>query len=148
MARKAVEIYWFVIPVPLILLSLFLRWRYAGGAGPGLWDSFQAANKPAEFAVAKVALIGGFAMLAGVVALFLTKGTNLGAVVAALVGVCSAVFIAVGVTAYTDLQGPTGADPYHIWFGMPCYVLGAIATLLLAVQTMRSAPGVDGESTY
>jgi hypothetical protein len=143
MAQKPAPIYWYVIPIPLILLSLFFRWRYAGGAGPGLFDAFQPAGKPPEFVVAKVAAIGAFVMLAGVVALFLTKGTNTGAMVAALVGVCAAVFIAVGVTAYTDLQGPTGEDKFHIWFGMPCYVLGAIGTILAAVATMRSAPGVD-----
>jgi hypothetical protein len=141
MSRKPVDLYWFIAPVPMLLLAaLFFTWRHGTGGDIGIVDAFKMGANPPEYVVAKIAFGGAFLLTAGVVGMFLTKGTSAGAVLGALFGVLSAIFLAVGVTAYTDLQGPTGGDARHIWFGMPVYVLGCLASLLLAIQVVKSAP--------
>jgi hypothetical protein len=142
MARKPVAIHWWIIPLPLLLLAAFVSWR-AGNGSVGVIDAFKlgGGKNPSEYIVAKVAFIGAFILCGGVAAMFATQKSMTGVSIGALVGVMSAIFIAVGCTAFTDLQGPTGVDGRHVSFGMPLYVAGCIATLLLAVQVVRAAPG-------
>jgi hypothetical protein len=141
MSRKPVDLYWFIAPVPLLLLAvLALAWRHGSPGDVGVIDAFKLGKAPPEYVVAKLAFAGAFVLAAGVLGMFLTKGSAAGVAISALVGVLSAIFLAVGVTAYTDLQGPTGADTRHLWFGMPIYVLGCVATLLLAIQVVRATP--------
>jgi hypothetical protein len=141
MSRKPVDLYWFIAPVPLLLLAAFvLTWRSGTPNDLGIIDAFKMGKAPPEYVIAKIAFAGVFLLSAGVVGMFLTKGSSAGAVIGALVGVIASIFIAIGVTAYTDLEGPTGIDARHISLGMPVYVLGCIATLLLAIQVVKSTP--------
>lgn len=143
-ARKPVAIHWWILPLPLLLIAVFVSWR-AGNGSIGVMDAFKlgGGKNPSEYIVAKIAVVGAFLLTGGVVAMFLSHKSLAAASVGSLVGVMSAIFLAVGVTAFTDLQGPTGADGRHVSFGLPLYAAGCVCTLLLAIMVVRRAPSRD-----